>query len=171
MVDQNVIAPLLPIFNWVWDKYGKEIVDKASKAAWNRVEWKIAARRYSEKANRLYNTMRILGRPGSVPLKDIFTDVYILEIPAALRRYSIEHLEYFYSKQPTWHREGERLPGLKLVQKHPKLFVLGGPGAGKTTFLKYLALQAVEGKIDKVPIFITLRTLADTEQTGCHFSD
>jgi hypothetical protein len=42
------------------------------------------------------------------------------------------------------------------------LFILGKPGAGKTTFLKYIALKAAEQTIDKVPIFISLKEWADS---------
>jgi predicted NACHT family NTPase len=38
-----------------------------------------------------------------------------------------------------------------------ELMVLGKPGAGKTTFLKHLVLQATNGKINKIPIFVSLK--------------
>ncbi|WP_246844563.1 NACHT domain-containing NTPase, partial [Hydrocoleum sp. CS-953] len=43
--------------------------------------------------------------------------------------------------------------------------VLGKPGAGKTTFLKYLAIQCIDGDLltHLVPIFITLRQFAEAE--------
>ena len=40
---------LASILAWVWKEYGKTIVDKASKAAWERVRWMDKARAYSEK--------------------------------------------------------------------------------------------------------------------------
>jgi len=54
------------------------------------------------------------------------------------------------------------VPGLDAVKKKPKLLVLGKLGAGKTTFLKYVAMQCNEGKFqsDRVPIFITLKDFA-----------
>jgi predicted NACHT family NTPase len=43
--------------------------------------------------------------------------------------------------------------------------VLGKPGAGKTTFLKYLAMQCITGNFaaDKVPFFVTLKDFAEAE--------
>jgi predicted NACHT family NTPase len=43
--------------------------------------------------------------------------------------------------------------------------VLGKPGSGKTTFLKYLAIQCNQGKFqaDRLPIFITLKQFAEKE--------
>ena len=41
--------------------------------------------------------------------------------------------------------------------------ILGKPGAGKTTFLKHLAIQCVEGifKPELVPLFITLKDFSE----------
>ncbi|MFN6474965.1 NACHT domain-containing protein [Nostoc sp. DedQUE07] len=56
--------------------------------------------------------------------------------------------------------------GTKAVEKYSKLVVLGKPGAGKTTFLKYLIIRCNLGdfQADKVPIFITLKDFAETDQ-------
>jgi predicted NACHT family NTPase len=42
--------------------------------------------------------------------------------------------------------------------------ILGKPGAGKTTFLKHLAIQCIGGKFqaERVPVFITLKDFAET---------
>ena len=44
--------------------------------------------------------------------------------------------------------------------------VLGKPGAGKTTFLKYLALQCIKGNLltNLVPVFITLRQFTEAQK-------
>jgi hypothetical protein len=47
-------------------------------------------------------------------------------------------------------------------EKDNNLFILGKPGAGKTTFLKYIAVKAAEQTVDKVPIFLSLREWADS---------
>lgn len=45
----------------------------------------------------------------------------------------------------------------------PNYIVLGKPGAGKTTFLKFLALTALDGpRVKGVPIFIGLKDYADS---------
>jgi predicted NACHT family NTPase len=40
---------------------------------------------------------------------------------------------------------GEPIPLLQVLQNHSGVIVLGDPGAGKTTFLKYLALRLARG--------------------------
>ncbi|MGI0491748.1 NACHT domain-containing protein [Alkalinema pantanalense CENA528] len=58
----------------------------------------------------------------------------------------------------------KRVPGLQVVEQYQRLMVLGKPGAGKTTFLKYLAIQCMKGRLsgDRVPLFVTLKDFADT---------
>jgi adenylate kinase family enzyme len=53
-------------------------------------------------------------------------------------------------------------PKKELIEQATNLFILGKPGAGKTTFLKYIALKAAEQAIDKVPIFVSLKQWADS---------
>jgi hypothetical protein len=162
---------------WAWSKYGAEIIEslvekfgkkaldeatQATKAAWEKVEWKLEAGRYLNKIQKLYGTIRVLGKPEPVSLEGIFTDVLILDRPTAYRRYDIKKLrEDPKQLEPD---AVQRQGGLELVQQegNERLFILGKPGAGKTTFLKYIALQATQGKLDKVPIFVSLKEWADS---------
>jgi predicted NACHT family NTPase len=113
-------------------------------------------------------TMRVLDRTHSIGLNDIYTNVNILEritgrrrkeIPELLQECKFEDVKRFGLGRIV---EG-RVPGLDAVKKHPKLMILGKPGAGKTTFLKYLAIQCNHGEFqdDRVPIFITLKEFAE----------
>jgi predicted NACHT family NTPase len=43
-----------------------------------------------------------------------------------------------------------------------RLFILGKPGAGKTTFLRYITVQCARENIDKLPIFVGLKEWADS---------
>jgi predicted NACHT family NTPase len=96
-----------------------------------------------------------------VQLDDIFTDAYLLDKPMARTRYDIEQLRTGITLSETSPPK-KRLNGLRLVTERKNLFVLGKPGAGKTTFLKYVALKAAEQTIDNVPIFISLKEWADS---------
>jgi predicted NACHT family NTPase len=150
---------------WVWDKYGKSLTDgtsRAIKSKWEKFNWSKAAESYRNKLKKLYGTMQIMGMTEPVPLDDIFTDVYILDKPTALSRFDIEKLKEA-ATNPDAPIEGKRMNGLRMVVEKGNLFILGKPGAGKTTFLKYLTLKAAEQTINKVPIFITLKHWAESD--------
>ncbi|MCU0537429.1 MAG: NACHT domain-containing NTPase [Hydrococcus sp. Prado102] len=116
-------------------------------------------------------TMRILDMTRPIELSQIYTDVNILEKITANRRKTINELcqEFNLGDLENVERFGlgrvteERVLGLEAVEKYKKLIVLGKPGAGKTTFLKYLAIQCNQGKFkpNLIPIFIPLKYFAE----------
>ncbi|MBD1873469.1 NACHT domain-containing NTPase [Nodosilinea sp. FACHB-131] len=114
-------------------------------------------------------TMRVLDMSHPVAVNDIYASVNILEQISGRRYRRVEEL--LHSCDGDFERLGlgaiaeERMPALDAVKTYRKLIILGKPGAGKTTFLKYLAIQCNEGKFepDCVPIFITLKDFAEAE--------
>jgi hypothetical protein len=176
------IETLLPLAGaWLWSNYGKSLVGKAfdaGKEKWDESKWETAAKAYRAKIIRLYNSMQIMGMSRPIPLDDIFTDAYMLDKPSAFARFDIDRLKQM-STDPAAPPHAKRINGLRLVvEKHKRanleeykrtvveedrnLFILGKPGAGKTTFLKYIAVKAAEQVIDKVPIFVSLKEWADS---------
>ncbi len=160
------ITPLaIGVGAWGWEKYGKALTDRAAgaaKARWDKFKWKEAADNYRAKVKKLYGTMQIMGMAEPVPLDDIFTDAYMLDKPTAFGRFDIERLKQLSADPDKPPPEAKRVNGLRLVREKGNLFILGKPGAGKTTFLKYTALQAAEQNINKIPIFVSLKQWADS---------
>lgn len=144
--------------------------------------------RYYEQIIKLYGWIRILGQTTPKPLRRVFTDVYMLDKPTAFNRFDPKAL-----RAHLWERESsvpfrysERLPADQLLSRGSKFFILGKPGAGKTTFLKHLAVrEAHRGKwgacLGKIPIFVSLKQFGESggllfdfiaEQFAvCHFPD
>ncbi len=153
---------------WVWDQFGKDITEKAFaglKEKWREFRWQDAAQKYRERVRALYSTTRILGNPTPIVLKNIFTDVYILDKLTAVRRFDVEQIQEIASRRDGLHLDTERFHALRIVDETDRLLVLGKPGAGKTTFLKYIALLATEtdgAVINKIPIFVSLKELVDS---------
>jgi len=116
-------------------------------------------------------TMRILDMTQPIGLKDIYTNVNILEKITGRRRLEITELLKGFDPDG-FDRPGlgsiceSRIPGLVAVENHPKLMILGKPGSGKTTFLKYLAIQCISGNFQEklVPVFITLKDFAEASE-------
>ena len=101
------------------------------------------AERYAEKVEELYGTMRILGKNEPVSVADIYTSLSILDKFTAQLRYDPERLNFeLWNRKST--QEGiSRVDGMAVVQNVDNLFVLGRPGAGKSTFLRHVTLEAL----------------------------
>ncbi len=115
-------------------------------------------------------TMHVLDMTDSIGLYEIYTDVKILEkVTGKLWVEYDDMLSDFDPNAENFDRRwlgkvtSTRLPGLEVVERHPKLMVLGKPGAGKTTFLKYIAIQCLSKKfqVNRIPIFITLKEFTE----------
>ncbi len=113
---------------------------KAFGWGWEQVEWAKAQDRYDARIIQDYGQIRIL----------------------------TEHL--WNEDRGLSFRHEERRPGEQLLTEGSKFYILGKPGAGKTTFLKHLAVrEAQRGKwglcLGKIPIFVSLKQFGETSQS------
>ncbi|MGL5927061.1 NACHT domain-containing protein [Chroococcidiopsis sp.] len=114
--------------------------------------------------------VRILNMSQPTKLNDIFTKVNVLEKIGRNQRLSINDLLSVrldcHSKRSHFYPDiSQPIPGIKAIEKYPKLIILGNPGSGKTTFLKYIATQCIQGRLfeDLIPIFISLKVFTELE--------
>lgn len=113
-------------------------------------------------------TMRILDMSYPIGIEKIYTDVNILEQPCGRRRKTLDELMASCNVE-AFDRLGlgriteTRISGIDAVEKYRRLMILGKPGAGKTTFLKHLAIQCNRGKFEaeRLPVFVTLKDFAE----------
>lgn len=178
----NISKSSTTINIWLWEDYSKDVlawlakqldyrseikkldrekIQETNRQKWKRTDWAKAATIYRQEMTRLYGSMHIFGMNQSVPLSDVFTDVYLLDKPSAWRRHTIEELS---SRSPTNNEpidSEHRFEGGNLVMEHRRIFILGQPGSGKTTFLKHLVIQAVQGQLQAIPIFVSLKAWSD----------
>jgi predicted NACHT family NTPase len=115
-------------------------------------------------------TMRILDMTQPIDSGAIYTDVNILERVAGKTRREIQEMmadcgAEGFDRFFLGNVKQERVEGLKAVLDKQQLMILGRPGAGKTTFLKRLAIECLNGNFlaDRVPVFVTLKEFAETE--------
>ena len=148
----------------------------------NHLDWDIEAlaqevrHKGSASTQQKCGMMRVLDMSQPLEIKDIYTDVNILEKISGRRRLEVADL-LKVTVAEEFERPGlgriaqERVNGLEAVKKYPNLIVLGKPGAGKTTFLKHIAIQCNSSTLEanKVPIFITLKDFAETEHSPSLF--
>jgi DNA-binding Xre family transcriptional regulator len=115
-------------------------------------------------------TMRVLDMTYPIEINHIYTTVNFLEKITGKQRKSIKELTEEFDPS-NFGRLGlppiveNRVSGLEAVKNYDKLMVLGKPGAGKTTFLRHLAIQCLSEEIftDYLPIFLALKDFADTD--------
>ncbi|MFC7298764.1 NACHT domain-containing protein [Herminiimonas aquatilis] len=147
-------------------KQSKEVVSSISdrlletiRTKWEKVDWKGTRNDYRKNLLENLSTTKILGNPKTIRIEDVYTDAFVFDRISALKRFAgdINSLQTADSLQ-----EGTRLPALEVAETGDNLFILGRPGAGKTTFLKYLAILACKGRIKKTPIFISLKDWSDS---------
>lgn len=118
-------------------------------------------------------TMRILDMTHPIEIGNFYIDVNILEKITNKRRLGVDDLLKICDPGK-FERFGfgqileERLPALEAAEQHNKLMILGKPGAGKTTFLKYLAIECIDGNFHafRVPIFITLKNFSESSKSN-----
>lgn len=115
--------------------------------------------------------MRVLDMSQPLELDEIYTNLNILEKINGRRRLEVSDLLQVCSSEefdrPGLNRSSSKpVAGIEAVKKFAKLIILGKPGAGKTTFLKHVALQCNRGRLVgmRLPIFISLKDYAETEQ-------
>lgn len=157
--------------SWLLDSFATPFL-KAIGGKWQdsreRARWDDALRSYGQSILRHYGRLRVLGKTEDVPLGEVFTDVYILDQISARRRFDIREL----MEQPTKRfdlpqYDSERRNGMGLVNQGASLYILGKPGAGKTTFLKNVAVRAIANRLGsptkkRLPLFVPLHEWANS---------
>ncbi|CAN1209389.1 Histidine kinase [Tumidithrix helvetica PCC 7403] len=158
-----------------WEKVsGQKTVASTEESDGNSLDIdqlvQLVRRRCKEDVMTRHNKMKVLDMERAMDLNKIYTDVNILEKQPRKQRLEIEEL-LSKGKLEEFERWGlgnvqqKRVEGIEAVRKHDKLMILGKPGAGKTTFLKYLATSCINSNFlsDRVPVFVMLKHFSDSE--------
>lgn len=153
---------------WLWESYGKKVIGrlgKKLKSDWERISWDDREKKYASRLLSEHSTTKLLGNPKEIRLDQIYTDVYVLDQVSAFRRLEIEELRQQQEDGRTLSGVVTRKPLINIALREKRLYVLGKPGAGKSTFLKAIVRLCCEGHIKKTAIFIPLKRWSDSRQT------
>ncbi len=149
----------------LWEQYGRSFLQIHPINGWDQNRWqKAAVNDLTYQYNRV-SQLHILGRGPGETLAKLYTQVYLMEEHVAFERYGNDKMRAgTWMGRVTTHK-GERLDGLALASTQSRLYILGQPGAGKTTFLKRIALEAMADNIPQWPVFVPLVEVAQSTQT------
>ncbi|WP_088892367.1 NACHT domain-containing protein [Leptolyngbya ohadii] len=131
--------------------------------------------RFHKDIQRLHGTMPLWGVDHWVSLGDLFVDVNILEELSSSRKSELDDLwqdftagTQSYSSYRSLDRIGlgkerQRVSGLKVLDKHTNLMVVGKPGSGKSTYLQRIVTECNSGNLQasKIPVLIKLRDFVE----------
>lgn len=172
-VDRRVFFEICRSLNLNWEELVIDVLDNENELDSNsNIDALVQKARERVKQN-IYircGLMRVLDMTQPIELigkQGIYTNVNILEKISGRRRLEFTELLQKCDAEK-FNRFGladitqTRISDLDAANRYSKLMVLGKPGAGKTTFLKSLAIRCSNGQFqpDHVPVFITLRDLA-----------
>jgi predicted NACHT family NTPase len=157
-------------------KVGTSIIEKLAGKAADVIKdrlaqvdlWSEYERRYIDRYGKV--KLALSGMREAVPLEQIYTGVRFFDSLSIGRFASIETLEKGFREKPRRFRQRDCLPqdGMAVANEHPLLMVLGGPGAGKPTYLRRVGLEALRVKKSQfqhecIPVMLELKRF-DGEQ-------
>ena len=162
----------LPVFEKLWKTGGKVFgqVREGQQYAEEKGRVLQASREYHRKYEDRHGQMKIM--PGlmkePVPLDSIYTAVKFLDERSIRHFATADDLEKLYRNQGkrSFQTADKRHDGISIAKDKQYLMVLGGPGIGKSTFLRKLGLEALKGqqgqlKSEQIPVFLELKTFRD----------
>jgi hypothetical protein len=128
-----------------------------------------ASQQYIENYNDRHGILKVLGMREPVELESVYTAVQFLDKWDIRRFESIENLEKAYRENRSFQPKNcLKQDGLKVANEKQYLMVLGGPGVGKSTFLRKMGLEALKGEQggfqhESIPVFIELKRFTSSE--------
>ncbi|MBD1884758.1 NACHT domain-containing protein [Microcoleus vaginatus] len=162
----------LPIFQSVFETggkflglMGKKLDDKTKQLIYT------ASGEYGKRYFKRHGILKALGMREAVPLESVYTAVQFLDEQEIRSFESIQNLEEAYrkaNKRSFQQQDCQKQEGLKIANQKQYLMVLGQPGAGKSTFLRKIGLEALKGKKggfkpDRIPVFIELKSFTSSQ--------
>ena len=150
----------------------KKVVSVFSKEVWERVKnrhqnSKNASNDYNRAYEKRHGQLQVfcVGMEPSRSLDDVYVVVQFLAKRKATKHNSTEEVGKVFLQKGRGYftsTSGKRQGGIRIATNEQYLMVLGGPGVGKSTFLRKVGLEALKGEDGNlehqcIPVFLELR--------------
>lgn len=121
---------------------------------------------YKEKFSRRHGRVKFIGKNEPIDVNLVFTDIEYIDSKVSFQiNDSLQTLETQFrdERRPSKNQAAERKSVFDIAKTTQHLMLLGGPGAGKTTFLRKVGMEALgnHGESsyghDYIPVFIELK--------------
>ncbi|MEM1254147.1 MAG: NACHT domain-containing protein [Cyanobacteria bacterium P01_H01_bin.21] len=144
-----------------WEMIGRDIGKPIKQQIFK------ASRRYIQNYRTRHGQLKVLGMGKPASLESIYTDVQILNSEEIQRLETIADLEKLYRQRDERSLDTtlqNRKSGIEVANTERYLTVLGGPGMGKSTFLRKIGLETLKGRKGEInykciPVFLELKRL------------
>ncbi|MCY6489471.1 TIR domain-containing protein [Leptolyngbya sp. GGD] len=157
-----------PVTKWDdEDEVFTEIAKGIRKVATEQQQWIEEIRsRCRHKMISQYNSIRLLNQT-EITVDQLYVDVWLLKRPTQTLQPGSKMWELFDLRNDRLGLGDRnfRDDGMKVANQNNRLLILGKPGAGKTTFLKHLAVDCSKERFqsDLIPVLIELRRIRSTK--------
>lgn len=126
-----------------------------------------ASSKYVQNYSDRHGILKVLGMREPVALESVYTTVRFLDRVDLQRFESVESLEAAYRQNPDRSFQVKNKicrDGIQVANTKQFLMVLGSPGAGKSTFLRKIGLEALKGENgayehECIPVLLELKSL------------
>ena len=124
-----------------------DIIKRAGKAFSDEAKIRRAMTQDVERYLSRHGQVNVLGMGSPMPLFQIYTDINIVSPDFLRAMSSVEEMELAFASSGSrgfgQHESGTRSAAIDSINSFQLLNVLGQPGAGKSTFLKRVGLEAL----------------------------
>ena len=152
----------------------KKIYETAEKKRYeSKAEIENASHKYDESYRARHGQIKVfcVGMRKPIPLDDVYVAVQFLDEYMASRYRSSEAVEQAFRERSGRHFgliSDERQDGTQVANSKQCLMLLGGPGVGKSTFLRKVGLEALKGKTGNfehecIPVFLELKRFTEDQ--------
>lgn len=161
LIASAVSGVAVPIFQSLWGSMG--LLARGARGLIFT-----ASKQYVQNYAERHGILKVLGMREPVKLESVYTAVQFLDNEARSGFDSIENLERIHrqaNRRKFQSQDQGKQEGIKVANDKQYLMVLGGPGAGKSTFLRKMGLETLKDKKGGfkhacIPVFIELKRFA-----------
>ena len=156
-IGSEILEKILPV---IFKKSGEQIKKLRAKIA-------NSSHQYHNNYRKRHGQLKVycVGMREPIPLDDVYVTVQFLDEQRASKYKSNEDIEKAFRERNRSRlvlRPDERKDGTEIANDKQYLMLLGGPGVGKSTFLRKVGLEALKGKEGNfahkcIPVFLELK--------------